>query len=43
MADEHLKQVAVGVAGTVQVMLPLGGLVDVAALAGKIRRSLEAG
>ncbi|UFP94119.1 valine--tRNA ligase [Gloeobacter morelensis] len=41
VADEHLKQVAVGVAGTVQVMLPLGGLVDVAALAGKIRRSLE--
>ncbi|MBC8122093.1 MAG: valine--tRNA ligase, partial [Gemmatimonadaceae bacterium] len=38
---EALKQVAAGVTGTVQVLLPLAGLVDVDELKRKLQRSLD--
>lgn len=40
-APARLGRVAAGVTGTVQVLLPLEGLVDVPALAAKLKQSLE--
>ncbi|MGK7907050.1 MAG: valine--tRNA ligase, partial [Synechococcus sp.] len=38
--EEELKQVAAGVVGTIQVLMPLAGLVDIEALKAKLRKDL---